>query len=175
MPEIIIRKATEGDAAGIANVHINSWRESYKNILPKEYLRELPLEFNERYELWLEVTAVNTHPVYVVEHDIFGIVGFTSGGDARDEKYSDFAEIYSIYLLKRFHGQGSGFMLLKALFSDFIKTGHTKCYVWVLNDNVFTHFYERTGAINNGDTRKDTIGNIEITSLCYEWKDLILP
>ena len=86
MSEIIIRKATEGDAAGIANVHINSWRESYKNILPKEYLRELPLEFNERYELWLEVTAVKTHPVCVVEHEKFGIVGFTSGGEARDEK-----------------------------------------------------------------------------------------
>lgn len=175
MSDILVRSATEGDAAGIANVHINSWRESYKNILPKEYLRELPLEFNERYELWLEVTAVNTHPVYVAEHDKYGIVGFISGGEARDAKYVDYAEIYSIYLLKKFHGHGTGYRLLKKLFSDFINTGHNKCYVWVLNDNIFTHFYERSGAFNNGDTRKDTIGNIEISSLCYEWKNLLLP
>jgi L-amino acid N-acyltransferase YncA len=175
MSQIIVRKATEGDAAGIANVHINSWRESYKKLLPKEYLRELPLEFNERYELWLEITAIKTHPVYVAEHEKYGIVGFTSGGEARDEQYNDYAEIYSIYLLKKFHGHGTGYSLLKNLFADFVSMGHIKSYVWVLNDNNFTHFYERTGAYNNGDTRIDTIGNKQITSLCYEWNSLVLP
>ena len=94
MSDIIIRKATEGDAAGIANIHINSWREVYKDLLPQDYLDDLPLEFNDRYELWMEVTAVSTHPTFVAEDTRYGIIGFVSGGDARDEKYAGYEEVY---------------------------------------------------------------------------------
>ncbi|MFC8561731.1 GNAT family N-acetyltransferase, partial [Peribacillus frigoritolerans] len=33
-----IRKAIEEDVDGIANVHINSWKTTYKGILPDQYL-----------------------------------------------------------------------------------------------------------------------------------------
>ncbi|MGK0297433.1 MAG: L-amino acid N-acyltransferase YncA [Gammaproteobacteria bacterium] len=172
MSDIIIRKATEGDAAGIANVHINSWREAYSKVLSNEYLVDLPLEFNDRYELWMEVTAVATHPTYVAEDQKYGIIGFVSGGNARDEKYDGYAEVYSIYLLQKFHRNGTGYKLLKSLFSDFSTTDYSKAYVWVLNDKTYTGFYERSGAIKTNDAKVDVIDDINIELVCLEWQSL---
>jgi L-amino acid N-acyltransferase YncA len=174
MTDIIIRRANEGDAAGIANVHVNSWREAYTGILSQSYVDGLPLEFNDRYEWWLEVISVGTHPTHVAENTRHGIVGFTSGGDARDEKFAGYAEVYCIYLLDKFHDKGIGYLLLKALFQDFIEREFTKAYVWVLRDNPSLTFYERTGAVRTGDTREDIIGDMKAESLCFEWTSLKL-
>lgn len=48
---IKIRKATEEDAAEIANVHINSWREAYKGLLEEDFLNDRPLQFKNRFIL----------------------------------------------------------------------------------------------------------------------------
>ena len=45
MDGIVIRKATFEDSAEIANVHINSWREAYINLIDQEFLDERPLYF----------------------------------------------------------------------------------------------------------------------------------
>ncbi|MGY8814585.1 MAG: N-acetyltransferase family protein, partial [Gammaproteobacteria bacterium] len=168
------RKATEGDAAGIANVHINSWREAYARFLTKDYLDDLPLEFNERYELWMEVTAVNTHPTYVAEDERYGVIGFISGGDARDDKYSGYVEVYSIYLLQKFHGVGTGYKLLMALFENFLNSGQSKACVWVLNDKSFINFYEKTGAIVTNDIREEMFGDLKFELVCLQWDSLII-
>lgn len=36
-----IRKATINDAEGIAKVHVDSWRTTYKGIIPDEFLYNL--------------------------------------------------------------------------------------------------------------------------------------
>src|SRR5690242_872171 len=96
--EVIIRKATFEDAAGIANVHINSWREAYKGLLPSDFLDERPLAFKNRYELWKKV-AVNADQVtFVAESREHGIVGFINGKNGRDEDLADHAEVWCIYL-----------------------------------------------------------------------------
>lgn len=39
-----IRNATEQDAPGIARVHVDSWRATYKEILPSEFLASISYE-----------------------------------------------------------------------------------------------------------------------------------
>ena len=39
---ITVRKAKLEDAAEIANVHVNSWREAYKGILEEDFLNARP-------------------------------------------------------------------------------------------------------------------------------------
>lgn len=41
---MIIRKATISDAEGIAKVHVDGWRTTYKNILSDEFLNKLLYE-----------------------------------------------------------------------------------------------------------------------------------
>ncbi|WP_330217584.1 hypothetical protein [Planococcus halocryophilus] len=38
------RKATEQDAPGIAKVHVDSWKTTYKEILPSAFLTSLSYE-----------------------------------------------------------------------------------------------------------------------------------
>ena len=78
----------------------------------------------------------------------------------------------SIYLLQKFQGKGIGYKLLKALFTDFLNKGYSKTYVWVLKDNSFTSFYERTGAIMTSDISEDKIGDMKIELVCMEWTSL---
>lgn len=46
---IKIRKAELTDTKGIAKVHVDSWRTTYTNIVPEEYLRNLTLKVEKRY------------------------------------------------------------------------------------------------------------------------------
>lgn len=45
-----IRQAQAKDAAGIAKVHVDSWRTTYTNILPAEFLKNL--SYDQRTTLW---------------------------------------------------------------------------------------------------------------------------
>ena len=48
--EILIRKAELEDAKGIAKVHVDSWRTTYKGIVPDTFLENLSYE--NREQIW---------------------------------------------------------------------------------------------------------------------------
>ena len=170
---IVIRKAKEGDAAEIANVHINSWREAYKGMLDSNYLDERPLNFKNRYKLWTNSISQN-EIIHVAESDKYGIVGFSNAGSARDERFKNYGEIYCIYLFQKAHKQGIGFKLLKSCFEDLKLKGYDKAYLWVLENNPTIHFYERSGAKKMDYVLEDSIGSQPVKELCYSWENLDL-
>lgn len=70
---IKVRKAVLTDAKGIAKVHVDSWKTTYANIVPDEYLNNLSYKCRE--QMW-----TNTIPyggVYVAESNEGIIVGFS--------------------------------------------------------------------------------------------------
>ncbi|MGZ3790369.1 MAG: N-acetyltransferase family protein [Bacteriovorax sp.] len=168
---VIIRKAKVEDAAEIANVHINSWREAYKDILDPSFLEERPLYFKNRYELWKRAIAAN-EIVYVAESDKYGIVGFGNAGNARDPRFANYGEIKCIYLLNKAQGLGIGFNLLKSCFDELKNIGLCRAYLWVLENNPTIAFYEKTGAKKMEHVLEDIIGNQSVRELCYAWCDL---
>jgi hypothetical protein len=62
-----IREATMADVAAIARVHVESWRATYKGILPDDYLANLTYE--QREPLWREILSkpVGHSLVYMAE------------------------------------------------------------------------------------------------------------
>lgn len=48
--KVIIREAELVDAPGIAKVHVDSWRTTYKNIMSDDFLSHLSYE--QRTKLW---------------------------------------------------------------------------------------------------------------------------
>lgn len=171
--KIIIRKAKVEDAAEIANVHVNSWREAYKGILDEDYLNDRPLIFKNRYTLWTKLITEG-EIVYVAESDKHGIVGFSNAGISRDERFENFGEIYCIYLFKKAHKQGIGFQLLKSSFEALKDKGHEKAFLWVLENNPTISFYERTGAKKMDYVIEDIIGSKAVREFCYSWDNLDL-
>jgi L-amino acid N-acyltransferase YncA len=74
-----IRAADLSDAEGIAKVHVDSWRNAYKNIIPEEFLENL--SYQSREELWIDIIPKGS--VFVAETDEGQIVGFSSCGKER--------------------------------------------------------------------------------------------
>ena len=78
---MIIREARIDDAAGIAKVHVDTWRTTYAGILPDEHLANLSYERREK--LWIDYILSDAESRifnYVAENDAGQIVGFASGG-----------------------------------------------------------------------------------------------
>jgi len=174
MDGIIVRKATFEDSAEIANVHINSWREAYKGLISEDFLNDRPLYFKNRYELWKKVTVNESQVTLVAECEKNGIVGFVNGTNGRDNGLKDYAEVWCIYLLEKYHGKKIGFNLLKSYFDAHIELGFSKGYLWVLADNPTISFYEKVGGKHNGKTAEDEIGGEKVTELCYIREDIKL-
>lgn len=83
---MMIRKARSEDAKGIAKVHIDSWRTTYRGIVPDTYLKAL--HYEEKEEIWKR--AILTGSVFIAENEEGQIVGFANGGKERSGQYSGY-------------------------------------------------------------------------------------
>jgi len=163
-----IRKAKPEDAFGIAKVQVDSWRTTYKGIVPDSFLEELSYE--KREKVWKE--AIGSHHLFVAENKQGQIVGFVSGGKERSGKFGTFdGELYAIYLLKEVQGKRIGTRLVKALIQAMIDSDFRSMLVNVLAENPATHFYEALGGQWIG-TDEVTIGGKQLKSRIYGWRSL---
>ena len=139
-----IRKAKMDDAAGIAKVHVDSWRTTYKGMMPQSFLDRL--SYDERTALWEKNMADATNEIYVAENENGQIIGFVTGGKRAENTEAGATDLTAIYLLEEWQGLGVGKQLLKQIMSCFQEQGFRKVYVDVLAANKTRHFYQYYGA-----------------------------
>ena len=158
----MIRLATQQDVLPIAQVHVQSWCESYQNIIKQEILDALCVE--QRAALWRSVLEQENRRVFVYEENaqVLGFAAFNFPVDA------PISELRALYLLKQIQGQGVGAKLVQLGLglSREKSYQHTQCSV--LNLNSSRYFYEKTGAyfVSEGDA-SDLGENLK--DLCYQW------
>lgn len=77
---MIVREATLNDAAAIAQVHVDTWRTTYRGTVPDDYLDQL--SYKQRQQIWAGILSApsSDHFTYVAEDEIGQIVGFADGG-----------------------------------------------------------------------------------------------
>jgi ribosomal protein S18 acetylase RimI-like enzyme len=164
---ILIRKAEPKDAAGIARVHVESWRSTYQGIVPDAYLD--CLDEAERAEHWRDLLE---HGMLVLLAERAGVViGFATGGKSRDGVANCDAELYAIYLLEEAQRARIGRDLLHELARMLREQGFRSMEVWVLARNPAKGFYERMGAEYAGSKEID-IGGSTLAEQAYVWRDL---
>ncbi|QAY65670.1 GNAT family N-acetyltransferase [Paenibacillus protaetiae] len=78
-----IRAATANDIISISEVHVDSWRTTYKGIVPDPFLANLNIEQRKRYWDYFFEQKQPEDPVWVAETDDGQIVGFANGGKSR--------------------------------------------------------------------------------------------
>ena len=161
-----IREAALVDADGIARVHVDSWKTTYKDIVPESYLQQLSYE--QRTENWRR--GIGKSVLYVAEDDSGRIVGFATGGKERTGKYDADGELYAIYLLKEVQGQGIGKQLASRIAQNLQEQGFISMLVWVLEDNPSKKFYESLGG-QLVDEMMIEIGGEEFKEIAYFWED----
>ena len=157
----------EADAGAIAHVHVESWRTTYVDILPDEYLESLDDTLRARlWREWLSSGAV------VLAAEAEGkIVGFAHAGKIRERVEACDAELYSIYLLRGWQGKGIGTGLLRAVAAALIRGQFGSVAVWVLERNPSRMFYEKKGG-RIAASRVIDIGGTKQMEVAYCWPDI---
>lgn len=162
-----VRKAKIEDAAGIARVHVDSWRSTYKGVVPEDFLASL--SYSAREQLWQKL--IPTGGVFVAEQN-GEIIGFASAGKERSEDYLHFGgEVSAIYLLEHAQKLGVGKKLMQAATRYLVQQGFKSMLVIVLKDNDAVDFYKALGA-QQVDELHIEIGGKPLDELVLGWRSI---
>lgn len=164
--DLAVRRARPEDAAALAQVQVDCWRESYRGLIPKTYLDGLSYAEHERR--WRRILERGQSAVFLAVWRR-QIVGVASGGACRS--FAGFSgELYVLYVLRRFHGCGAGRALLDATSYTLALQGHPDMVAWVLAENPARGFYERLGGQLVGEATC-MVGGTRLREVAYAWKD----
>src|SRR5579859_3740520 len=173
MVEVLMREARCLDARGIADVHVASWRTTYRDIMPAKFLEQLAVEPRERYWASLLCSDPRFEPLHIliVAEDNGQIVGFAAGGAERSGKYPYLGELYALYLLESHQRIGLGRRLVAQVAARMAQIDMNSMLVWVLTENPSREFYERLQGQPIG-AQIVTIGGESYEEVGYGWKDV---
>lgn len=164
-----VRTATLDDIPAIACIHVDSWRATYRGIVPDPFLDQL--SYADHAERW-QLRVQDAELVALVAETREGeLIGFVIGGNERTGDLDYSAEIYAVYLDPVHLRRGAGTLLVRSLAGALQKRGHRSLLVWVLADNPARHFYMALGAIF---VRSATIniGGAPLPEEAFGWPDI---
>lgn len=164
LEQIKIRPATPADAATIAQIHVDSWRQAYARYVPQAYLDSI--EVSERQKMWSDVLAQPSTKVFMAE-TAGRALGFASVGPAKDEdaEPGDLT-LYTMYLNQESWGLGVARRLMKHV-DDLITEG-VAMTLWVFAENTRARkFYERNGFKHDGVERLESFSGEYLAEMRY--------
>ena len=140
--DIAIRPAALEDAAGIARVHVQTWNESFRGMVPDWAIDRYTVE--KRIGHWSNWIRRDNYVTFIAE-DQSGIIGFVNAFPDESEPGFD-AYLNTLYVLRSAQGRGIARKLLRAAAASLIEAGKTSMWWLTLRDNPACGFYERIGA-----------------------------
>ncbi len=171
METLIFREATKADATSVASLHTESWRNSYRGILPDSYL-DGPI-VRDRQDVWKHrlSSPSKQRQLVVLAMNREAPIGFVCV--LLDEEPERGACLDNLHVASRYQGQGIGRHLLAkgAQWVTKVQPGWPM-HLWVFEDNqVARRFYDSLdGTIVDREFKR--IGGVDVPSLCYVWNDL---
>ena len=167
---MLIRPTQNADAHSMSRIYVQTWQYTYLGIVPYEYLSTMSVA-QHRQAFLKELKSKQV--VSFVAEDSGRVVGFVTGGQARqgDGIYS--AEIYTLYVLKDQQRRGIGTKLVSALAIRFYHLGMYSMLVWVLKQNPYRQFYEKLNGIHLQIDRMQVAGEM-LDVAAYGWIDTSL-
>lgn len=151
-----LRLARPGDADQIADIHVSSWRVTYRGMLPDHYLeamnrRRLAARWRRR------VGARSGERVLVAERGEV-IAGFaTLSPTIREPGFA--GEVSMLYVRPELEGSGVGSQLLGTALDQLAAVPLFWAVIWVVEANTRAiEFYRRHGLRLDGGRRVDRLG-----------------
>lgn len=165
---MLIRRATANDAAGIAKVHVDCWRATYRGMIAQDVLDRLSYE-----------TSENRMRAHFARSDLFGfvaedadrIVGFAFGGPETGGDVPLRGTLSALYVLPEHQRLGIGRELMAAVARELAARDFRSMLVWVLAQNPARRFYEGMGGRCLGQ-KTVTLGNAPVEEAAYVWDDI---
>jgi L-amino acid N-acyltransferase YncA len=168
-----IRMARPADAADIAHVYVESWRDTYAGILPDAGL--VRMSKADQAANWARSIKQSNlrNPVLVASDAKSNIYGFASAGPTRESSLPYEGEVFTLYVAPGWTGQGIGAGLLQAIFRLFSKGGTNGMIIWALADNPSRFFYEAMGGQIVAERQHPMWGKT-FREIGYGWSNLDL-
>lgn len=148
---IIIKKMeTDEEIKGKAYVHWKAWQEAYTGLIGQRFLDGRTLEDSER-------SSFQNRDNVLVAKDGERVIGFVAYGKYQKEDLENTGEIYALYVLAEYYGQGIGYRLMQAALAQL--KDYPEIALWVLKENARAiRFYERCGFAMDGVERIAELG-----------------
>jgi len=168
-PAYVVFPAGPADAEDLAYVHVTSWRETYRGLLPAAYLARMSeAAFARRFRKALERQS----EVTLVAADRFGLVGYATGGPSRRGVPGE-GEISVLYLLRQAQNRGLGRSLLTETARALAAQGATSLMISVLRENFAARgFYEHLGGVAEPARQEPGPGGVLLHEVAYTWADI---
>jgi ribosomal protein S18 acetylase RimI-like enzyme len=163
-----VRRATVEDAEAIERIRVETWRATYRGLLPDALIDQLEPNVERRRERLRSPSELN----FVAEEGT-EVVGYAFAGAERSNDHEYPGEVYAIYVLPGHQGKGHGRALIRECASALAARGITAMLIWVLRENqIGRGFYERLGGIRVREKPlQEFPGAEEHIEIAYGWKD----
>jgi ribosomal protein S18 acetylase RimI-like enzyme len=163
---VAIRLARYEDVKALGALHVQTWRETYRDLMPEEFLDGLsPEAHSVKWRKWLcdPKCLVRT----VVAEEGSTLMGFSILGPPRHSVPTATGEIRAIYVLKDAQGKGIGRRLLSEAAKELHDLGFECAALWVAAENAQAlSFYEKMGGVLS-DRRTVAFPGFEIEEVEY--------
>jgi len=166
----VIVPAGPADAEALARVHVASWRESYRGLLPDAFLARMSEPgYVRRFRR--ELTQPEPHEVVLAAVNPYGVFGYVAGGPSRARVDGE-AEIATLYVLRAAQDRGVGRRLLVGAARALAAQGARSLVISVLRDNLPARgFYEKLGGVADAPRQEPGPGGM-VWEVAYRWSDI---
>jgi ribosomal protein S18 acetylase RimI-like enzyme len=167
---ISIRPPQPTDARAIARCHVAAWRDSYRPLIAEAILSRPSIE-DDYVRKWNDRLRQPDSLIFIAEDGPSELLGFIQGGRERTGRTDYEGEIYSVYVLKEYRGQGIGRKLFRQFAASLLENQITSAIVWVFEENQGRHCYAAWGGEPIA-TAPIKVGEQELVQVAYGWRDL---
>jgi ribosomal protein S18 acetylase RimI-like enzyme len=166
----VVFPAGPTDAEDLARVHVTSWRETYRGLLPDAFLARMSEPgFARRFRRLLTTPGEEVTLAAASRH---GLVGYAQGGASRRNRHGE-AEIATLYVLRHAQGHGLGKQLMVETARALAAQGATSLVISVLRDNIRARgFYEHLGGEPEAARQEPGPGGRLLYEVAYLWRDI---
>lgn len=164
-----IRICSEMDIGKIVEIFLKSWRRTYREFLPKEYLAGLTNE--KLHKKWSNYIKKENHGIFVALDEEENIIGFIA--------YAPFQEIENCLFLESLHvdlkyqGMGVGKNLIIKVAEFGLNNNYTSMMVDVIKGNKKAeNVYKYLGAKFYKEFADDFDEDLVVNAVAYIWEDI---
>jgi ribosomal protein S18 acetylase RimI-like enzyme len=166
----VIAPAGPADAEALARVHVASWRETYRGLLPDAFLARMS-EPGYARRFRRDLARAGPNDVVLAAMNPYGVFGYVAGGPSRSRVEGE-AEIATLYILRAGQGRGAGRRLLTGAVRAFAAQGARSLMISVLRDNVRARsFYEHLGGVADPPREERGPGGM-VWEVAYRWPEI---
>ena len=163
---VSVRTARTGDAAAIAHIHEEAWRNAYQGLIPHLPLSQM---IARRGPGWWQGTLSKGMAALVLEFDD-ELAGYVTLGRSRMRGTSYGGELFELYVRPDYQGVGFGGRLFRAARAELEVHGIDGLCVWSLADNdLACAFYLQLGGrqISEGTEK---FGESILRKVAFAWR-----